>query len=323
MKNRKPLPFKAPLVLYQDGQKAPRLSETVKRFLEYLAQLFRASYVAIILILIAVFVGAYFPRVIAMPNINIDNIFKAIFKSVIPTSIIIIGCLITALAYAIFFFREKYVNNSKNQPDPFTRFLAVLYLTLCSDLYLLTISSTMLYRLDLNFAGYEYLLLAQFATIVMMVILVSVYRRFAQITIPSFTTQVIPTRSLKLYDLIRFIASVLVVILLVVFIANLNLTIKSQLPIDNLPELLAGRLTFTQLGAFIVSLMVASFAFKPSAYRSFPKSIGSIRLLVFVICGISIGLIYQQLDNTTTYIAVITSSFILTILGTPLQRSIS
>ena len=322
MKTRKPIPFKAPLVIYQDGQKVPRASETIKNSLDYFAQLFRASYVAIILILIAVFVGVYFPRVIALSNINIDSIFNAIFKSSLPAQTIIIGCVVMAVAYATFFFREN-ADNPRNQPDPFIRLLAVLYMVFCSDLYLLKISSMMLYRLDFDFARYGYLLFAQFATIVMMFILVSVYRRLAHITIPSFTTQVIPTRSLKFYDLTRFLISVLAVILLVVFIANLKLNIKSQLPIDNLPELLTGKLTFTKLGAFIAGLMVASFAFKPSPHRSFPKNIGSIRLLVFVVCGISLGLIYQQLDSTATYIAVVTVSFILTWLGTPLQRSIS
>lgn len=323
MKTRKPIPFKAPLVLYQDGQKASKLSETMKRLLDYLAQLFRAGYVAIILILIAVFVGVYFPRIIALANINVDNIFKAIFKSRPPAQTIIIGCLVTAFAYAVFFFRNENADGPKSQSDPFIRFLAVLYIILCSDLYVLAINSLMLYKLDINIARNEYLLIAQLATVVMMFILVAIYRRLAHITLPSFTTQVVPTRWTKFYDLTRFVISVFLVILVAVFIANLKLTIKSQVPIDNVPDLVAGKLTFTRLGAFVAGLLVASFAFRPSPYRSYPKGLGLLRLLVFVTCGISLGLIYQQLDSTTTYIAVATVSFILTLLGTPLQRSLS
>jgi hypothetical protein len=323
MKTRKPVLFKAPLVLYQDGQKAPRLSETFKRFLDYLVQLFRAGYVAIILILIAVFVGVFFPRIIALSNIDIDNIFKAIFKSRPPAQTIFLGCLVTAFAYAVFFFRSDNADATKSQSDPFIRFLAVLYIVLCSDLYLLAINSLMLYKLDINIARYQYLLIAQLATVVMMLILVAIYRRLAHITLPSFTTQIVPTRWTKFYDLTRFVISVFLVILVAVFIANLELTIKSQLPVDNVPDLLAGKLTFTRLGAFVAGLMVASFAFRPSAYRSYPKKLGLLRLLVFVTCAMSLGLIYRQLDSTTTYIAVATVAFILTLLGTPLQRSIS
>jgi hypothetical protein len=223
----------------------------------------------------------------------------------------------------MFFFREKYADGPRTQPDVFIRLLAVLYIALCADLYLLAINSIMLYKLSINFSKNEYLLIAQLATIVMMFILVSVYQKLAHITIPSFTTQVIPIRWTKFYDLTRFIVSVFVVILLAAYIANLGLTVKSQSPIDTLPGLLAGKLTFTKLGAFLAGLMVASFAFRPSPNRSYPRNPGSIRLLVFVICGISLGLIYQRLDTTATYIAVSTVSFVLTLLGTPLQRSIS
>jgi len=323
MKTRKPIPFKAPLVIYKNGEKVPRLSETAKNVLNYLSELFRASYVTIILILIGTFVGVYFPRVIALKEINIDTIFNSIFKNRIPAQSIIIGSLISAISYSVFFFRTNNLSNSGIQASPSTRFLAVLFLITCYDLYAFRISSVMLFDLAIDLGPHKYHLLAQTATVVMMIVLLSLHKRLAQITPPSFTRQLIPNNWLNYYDWMRFVFSVLVTILLVVFISNQRLPARDKIPVDIIPEIMAWRLTFLELGALIAGLMVASFSFKPSAYRTTHKSFGAIRLLIFVICAASIGLVYGRLDNTATYVAVITVSFVLALFGTSLQRSIS
>jgi len=323
MKTRKPIPFKAPLVIYKNGEKVPRISETTKNFLSYLSDFFRASYVTIILILIGTFVGVYFPRVIALKEINIETIFDSIFKNRVPPQSIIVGSLISAISYSVFFFRTNTLSNSGDQANPLTRFLAVLFLITCYDLYSFKISSIMLFKFDFDLNRYEYHLLAQGATVAIMVILLSLHKRLAQITPPSFTRQLIPNNWLNYYDWIRFGFSVLVTILLTVFISNQRLPVRDKITVDNIPEIMGWRLTFLELGALTTGLMVASFSFKPSSYRTTHKSFGSVRLLIFVICAVSIGLIYRQLDNTATYVAVITMSFVLTLFGTSFQRSVS
>jgi len=181
----------------------------------------------------------------------------------------------------------------------------------------------MLFKLNFDLNRYQYHLLAQGATVAMMIILLSLHKRLAQITPQSFTHQLIPTNWLNYFDWIRFGFTALVTILLVVFISNQGLPVRDNIPIDNIPEIMAWRLTFLELGALTAGLMVASFSFKPASYRTPHKSFGSVRLLIFVICAISIGLIYRQLDNTATYVAVITMSFVLTLFGTSFQRSVS
>jgi hypothetical protein len=320
MKRRKPIPFRAPAIVYQDGTHIPRARETIKQFFLFSSQRIRAIFVASLLILISSSLGIFVYRILGLPNINVVNILNAIFKRPLPSLPIIIGALVSSILYGIFFFRAKRQGIAiENNTPPLTRFLTIISILVGFDLYYLRINSISLTRGNIDFRNIEEYLCAQLATLVFMMFLGILFHRLATVTTSAPFSVKLPTHLLNTYGWIRLLAVALVIIVGVLIITTTGLPSIYNHSLFTYPKWP----TYTRLGALLMSIVVAAIAYWPPKFRQTKGSFGIIRLIVITIGIVCIGLLYREVNNSEGFIAAIISAFLLTLISTPLQRSLS
>lgn len=318
MKKRKPLPFKAPIIIYEDGTHIPRTWEAVKQFFLFSSQRVRAILIATILIFISSSLGIFIYRVLQLPEINVTNILHAIFERPLPSLQVIVGSLASSILYGIFIFRAKR-QEIEIKTRPITRFLAILSILTGFDLYYLRINSINITQLNINFPSIEEYLCTQLATLVFMIFLGIVFHQLAPVTTATPFSIKLPTRFLNAYGWIRFLVATLVIIVGVMIVTTAGLPTIYNHSLFTYPKWL----TIPRLGAILMSIVVAAIAYWPPKFRQTKGSLGIIRLIAIPVGIVCIGLLYREVSNPEGFIATIISTFLLTLISTPLQRSLS
>jgi hypothetical protein len=305
--------------MYADGTNIPSCLEILQSFIKSGYQRLRAILVASLLIITSSFFGVFSFRIYHLGNFTLRNIFEVIFSQRPPASTIIIGVLVTAIAYGLFFF----TNNVKNLPDKtvslFTKFLAMLATIIGFDLIFLRHSFLNFYpwSLDLN-ANAEFFI-TQASTLVLIMFLWIFYPKLAPISTPPMFSLKLPQSLNNFIAWLRlFIASILIILISVIISTKFFYNSDNQRIIFGIQWL-----KLPQVGAFLAGSLVASITYWPPKFRNTIGSFGIARLIITLSSLFCVGLIYRSLNDPEKYLVGVVGTFILTITFIPLQRTLS
>lgn len=323
MKTRKPLRIKAPITIYEDGTIINNSQNLSGQFIIHYAQRIRSLISFFLLIFLGASIGIFTPRIFTLPEFTPESLLDAIFIQPLPPLLVIYGSFSAAAVYSIFFYRTKKMKSNHREKDPIGRFLGVTFLLICLDLYLLNINSIMLINFSVDFQRYQDFFTSQVATILVMVVLSSMYRSIASLSIPSPVLLKLPSQWMNPYGLLRFFVTSLAILVMVVFVSTNGLPARYNQPIEQLPFLNLNSFTYPELSALITGLVVIAFSFWPQKLQETRGSYGFTRLILVISGTISMGLLYRKLGITEGFVAAGSTAFILMLFAIPLQRSIS
>jgi hypothetical protein len=319
MKTRKAIPFRATRRMYADGTSIPKGFELIRSFIKSTYQRLRSILVAAILIATSSFFGAFSYRIFNLDDFTLRNIFECIFSQRPPESAIIIGVLVTAIVYGVFFFS----NNVNKLPDstvlPFTKFLAVVSILISFDFIFLHYSFLNVYPWNLDLSANAEFFITQVATLALIMFLWIFYPKLAPISIP-------PTLPLNLPQTLKNFLAWFWMLIITISIILVSVLISTAFfhNSDNQKILFGIQwLKLPKVGAFLTGSFVASITYWLPKFRNVKGSFGIARLIIALASLFGVGFIYRGLADPERYLVGVVGAFILTILYIPLQRTLS
>jgi hypothetical protein len=292
----------------------------------YFVQVGRAIVLAIFLITIATFIGAFTYRLTQLQPIELETVMDVIFKQSPPPLLTFVSAFISGTIIASIFYTPSRLNdsNTNERTGRFTHFLAGLIMIASLDILLFNVTAPDLVKLNINLRAYEEVLYAQGATTLLIILLIPLHKGLAPVTISPPKLN-LPSYIIILYGWMRFLFVSLLLNLFFVYLSTRGLPSRLNVPkLANISlELIEFALTLPMAGAFVAGLAIASILYWPPKSRGLTSHFGILRLLLVILCIISIGFMYRMSTNSQGYIYAVIIAGVAMVVAAPVQRSLS
>lgn len=322
-----PVQIKATSVLDSEGNRILGATESISRISIYVAQLLRGLLVGAIFVLVAALIGTYSYTLLNRTQIDELSDILSIIRQQPPSNIIFIAAITGGVIFGLVLFNWSSVSNRTGggRPHWITRVLAAIAIVFTIDLLLLGISVFDREGIQTLSLGFQELFIAQVVTAVVVLVLAPIHSRIAPITVDIALVRHNDTKLLNIYGWARL----LLVSLLVVFFVTLYFFLiipyyypETPIGIAALGGL-AVPLTGVAICAFCTSLAIAAMAYWPPPFRMTMGSFAIVRILIIILCAVSVVFILRATQATEVYLLTVISSAAITIIMTPAQRVLS
>ena len=320
------VPVRPSTVVYvQDsGSKSLIPALAWKRGALHVLQVIRALVITLLLVFAATATAVHIPRLINQDGYTFQSVMDLIFRGRMPAVPLWSGALVAALSSALIFYVHDTSARGNGRPSGITRFAAGVLIVAWFDLAFYNILTLDVLNQYIELRAAPDLWIAQGVAFFIVVLLTPIYRKLAPITpLPVYSER--SSWKANLYGWGRL---VVVTMLLVVASAYASIGILPQL--ENRPEVttigvgsIELSITLPFVGAALAALAVAALIFRSPPIRRVTHQLIAVRLLLFVVAGIALGLLYQDIATPDGYLNAIILGVSLALFSVPVQRTLS
>jgi len=324
--SRKPAKIIPAEVLYVDNRSWSVGS--INSWSQFILQLFRAFFLAVMFSGIASFVGFVILRLFQSDG-QFDSLKQAmdhIFRSQLPSLDQIMAVLVISLIFAIVFYsRFLLPDKQQSSPSTITRFFAGLFVAMILDILLFKFSLHQILYDTQSFLDFAYAsLIAQAGACLTIVLLTPAYSALGRVRVfPSIRLPTFPQWLRSMIAWARIILVSLVLIWCSILISTLDISgVESQNISRYVPFLSGLNLSIGAAGSLLIAMAIASLFFWAAPARNV-RRLWLSRIITLVACIALIFLIYTFLPVGEIYIETLGFAGGLTLLSAPLFRVLS
>lgn len=313
------------IVEVQDGAAKnahPRISW--QQAVAHVAQVVVALVVAMLLVSWATVLAVHIPRLFGQNSYTFQSIMDLLVRGSMPAVPLWSGALVAGLASALAIYVHTTPVQGDGHPSVVTRFVAGVLIVAWFDLVFYDILTLDVINWSAEIRPTPDLWIVQGIAAVIVLLFTPIYRRLSRIK-PLPAKLIHSSLAANLYGWVRLI---LMTALLVVAVAYASARMLPQ--VQNRPEVMtAGMIsvdvpiTLPFVGAALAALAVAAFVFRSPPFRGVTRQLMLVRLLLFVLAGVALGLLYRDAENPTGYLNAVIFGLALVVISVPVQRTLS